>query len=128
MTALSDAVAEATASLSRLYSINAVPASPTYPYGSWSAVLGRGDTYTLDSARGLRWGRITAQFFGKTEASATTLAEQFIAALLDKTLGITGFQTTPCRLELDPAVTRDPDNQGVVGVTVALTFTAATTA
>lgn len=128
MTALSEAVVAATAAVTHpLYAVNAVPAAPRYPYGVWSAVMGRGDAYTLDGTHGLRWGRVTGQFFGKTAESAALLAEDFIAQLLDRRLQIAGHETTPCALELDPAIVRDPDHQGVVGVTTTLTFTATTT-
>lgn len=124
MTALGDAVATATVSVPRLYQLNSVPASPVYPYGSYFAMFGRGDTYTLDARYGVRWGRLVFQSFGRTADSATTHAEAIIAALLDVRLSPTGYVCGPCRLELDPAVTRDPDDTGVVGVTTTLTFTA----
>lgn len=124
MTALMDAVATATAAVPRLYALNSVPASPTYPYGSYSAVLGRGDTYTLEANYGVRWGRVTVQTFGRTADSALDLMDKVVAALLDKRLTIVGYNGGPLVADLDPAVTRDPDDTGVVGVTAAFTFTA----
>lgn len=123
MTDAMGAVAAATASVSRLYALNSVPASPTHPYGSYSASLGRGDSYTLTD-EGIRWGRVTVQTFGKTATSALLLAEQARAALVGVALDIAGYDTTPCRSELDPAIVRDPDTAGVVGVTATFTFTA----
>jgi hypothetical protein len=120
-----DAVADATAELPRLYPVGSVPASPTYPYGVFSAQQGRGDAYTLDSSAGVRWVRVTAQFFGKTSTSVLAETEQFLGALLDVRLSADGFVTTPLRLELDPTPpTRDPDAGGVLGVTTTLTATA----
>lgn len=122
MTSLFEAVVDATADLPRLYPLGSVPASPTYPYGVLSAQMGRGDGYTLDSAHGLRWVRVTAQFFGRTSASALDHAEKATAALLDHSLAFDGYVTTPLRFELDPTPpTRDPDAAGVVGVTTTLT-------
>jgi hypothetical protein len=124
MTTLVEAVATATAALSRVYATNAVPPTPTYPYSVYSATLGRGDTYALDSTAGVRWGRIVWQSFGKTLQAALDQNDRAVAALLDVRLTVTGYSLTPCRMELDPAVTRDPDANGVVGVTTTLTFTA----
>jgi hypothetical protein len=124
VTDLLGAVAAATASVSRLYPTNSVPASPTYPYGSYSASLGRGDTFGLDESEGVRWGRIVAQTFGKTLASALAKAEEFRAAVVGVALDIDGYDATPIRSELDPAVVRDPDNAGIVAVTTTYTFTA----
>lgn len=119
-----DAVAAATAAVPRLYPVGGVPATPTYPYGAYSALLGRGDAYTLDSVHGERWGRVTVQTFGKTAASALDHMDKVTAAVLDQALAIAGMRATPCRIELDPAVVRDPDAAGVIGVTSTFTFTA----
>lgn len=124
MTTAMDAVATVTAGVARTYALNAVPASPTYPYGSFSAALGQGDVYLLDSSEGIRHGRIVHQSFGRTAASALDKAEDFRTAVVGVSLAITGYSTTPVRAELDPAVTRDPDTQGVVDVTTTYTFTA----
>jgi hypothetical protein len=121
---LVEAVATATAALPRVYVTNAVPATPTYPYSAYSATFGRGDTYTLDSTHGVRWGRLVWQSFGKTLQAALDQNDRAVAALLDVRLAVTGYSLTPCRMELDPAIVRDPDDNGVVGVTTTLTFTA----
>lgn len=124
MTDLLDAVATATASVDRLYPVNGVPPSPEYPYGSYSAGLGRGDSYTLDSAHGVRWAGVTVQTFGKTETSALELMEDVDGALLDKSLDVGGIPTTPFRASLDsPAVNRDPNDNGVVTATQHFTAT-----
>lgn len=127
MTTVMDAVATAAGAVPRLYRLNAVPTGPTYPYGSFSASLGRGAAFALTGKEGLRWGRIVVQTFGKTADSAVGHAELVRAALVETRLTMAGFETTACRAELDPAVTRDPDDAGVVGVTTTYTFTAAPT-
>lgn len=127
MTDVLGAVAEATAGLPRLYPLGGVPKLPDYPYGVYSASLGRGDSYTLDSREGLRWGRVVVQTFGKTAASALSLSEDIRAALVGVRLDITGYETTPCRVELDPQMLRDPDDNVVIGVPATYTFTATPT-
>ena len=100
------------------------PASPTYPYLVYSVAGDRGDGYTLDSRRGFRWYRIVLQSFGKTLASALETDAAAVDDLLDVPLAVSGFETRPSRMEIASAIVRDPDNQGVVGVTTTLTFTA----
>lgn len=119
------AVAAATAAVPRLYAIGSVPATPTYPYGVYSAVLGRGEEpYPLDSRTIMRNGRVTAQTFAHTATAALDLMDAITARLLDVGLDVAGYECTPCRIELDPVVIRDPDDSGVVGVTATFTFTA----
>lgn len=120
MTALMQAVATATADVPRLYPLNSVPPTPTYPYGAYSAALGGGDAYDLSSQHGVRNGEVVVQTFGKTTDSATDHMEKVIDALLDLRL-VSG--ATPLRAALDrPAITRDPDDNGVVAVTMPFTF------
>lgn len=120
MTALIDAVATATAGVARLYPLNGVPALPTYPYGTYSASLGGGDGYDLSASHGLRHGEVVVQTFGKTLDSAAELLEQCIDALLDLRLVSGG---TPLRASLDqPAINRDPNDNGVVTATMPFTF------
>lgn len=124
MTGPMDAVAAATANVPRMYPLNGVPSSPDYPYGSYSAVLGRGDVLSLDGSEGLRWGQVVVQTFGRTTDSALDHAEKARTALVDTRLEIAGYDTTPCTEPFDPAVIRDPDDSGVVAVTRTFTFTA----
>lgn len=125
-----DAVATATADVPRIKPLGSAPDKDTggqviYPYGVFSAQFGRGDAYALDASAGLRWVRVTGQFFGKTTAATLDHAEKFIAALVDKALTTTDVITTPLRIELDPTPpTRDPDASGVLGLTLTLTATA----
>ena len=125
MTTPLDAVAAATAAVPRLYPIGSVPATPTYPYGAYSAALGRGSNYALDSETRARRGRVVVQTFGRTAASALAHMEAVMGALLDRSLVITGWRCEPMRADLDqPAVVRDPDDAGVIGVTASWSFTA----
>lgn len=125
MTTVMEAVAAAAADVARLYPMNGVPPSPTYPYVTYSASLGRGDVYLLDSSEGVRWGRVTCQAFGKTATSADAKYEEIRSALVGAALGITGYETTATRGELDPTpIGRDPDTAGVAGLTFTFTFTA----
>lgn len=118
------AVATATSSVDRLYPVNGVPSDPQYPYGVFSAVLGRGDTYSLDGLEGVRWGRIVVQTFGRAATSALEHGEEARAALAGAVLDVDGYETTAVRAELDPQIVRDPNTQGVVSVTATYTFTA----
>ena len=126
MTTLMDAVASATSALPRLYPLGSVPPNPGYPYGSYAVQFTRDDAYTLDGGGGVRWVRITAQFFGRTEDSTLDLSERFLSVLRGLVLTTAdGITTTPLRIELDPTPpTRDPDAGGVIGVTTTLTATA----
>lgn len=120
-----DAVATATASVTRLYPVGEVPPTPTFPYGAYSAMLGGGDDYTLDGGHGIRNGLVSVQTFGRTTDSATDHMEKVIDVLLDAVLTLAGWGTTPLRSALDqPALTRDPDDNGVITVTLPFTFTA----
>ncbi|MBO9523919.1 MAG: hypothetical protein J7518_20485 [Nocardioidaceae bacterium] len=125
-TTLLGAVASATAAVPRLYQLGKVPASPTYPYGVYSAVLGGGGYYTLDSETKQRYGVVTLQAFGKTTDSATDLLEDALGALLDKQLTFDDYKpTTPLRAALDqPSINRDPNDTGVIATTMPLTFLA----
>lgn len=124
MTTLLEAAAAAMAGVPRQYPLNGVPASPTYPYGAHSAAFGRPYGYALDSTARAKHGRVTVQSFGRTAAAALDHMEQTLAAMLDQRLTITGWKASPMRLELEPRVIRDPDDNGVVSVTATLTFTA----
>jgi hypothetical protein len=124
MSAVMDAVAVATAGLPRQYPLGSVPSSPPYPYGSHSASLGRGDVPTLDGFEGIRWGQIVSQHFARSASAALDAAEAFRSSIVGVSLDIAGYDTTPCQQPFDPAVVRDPDDNGVIGVTQTFTFTA----
>lgn len=115
-----DAVAAATATVPRLYPLGSVPATPTYPYGVYSASLGLAAHYTLDSRHHSRTVNVVVQTFGRTADSALTLADRVTDALLDVALTIPGYGCNPLRNSLNPTATRDPDDSGVVGFTQAL--------
>lgn len=116
-----EAVATTTAAVPRLYALGSVPAKPAFPYGVYSAVLGRGDAYTLDSTSGRRTGAVTVQTFGRTTDSTSDHMEKVVAHLLDVALDLP--DCTPLRAVFDtPRVVRDPDDNGVVSATQQFTF------
>lgn len=108
----------------RVHRLGSVPDQPTYPYVAWSLALGRGSVATLDSTVGRRFGRIVAQAHGKTLESALALAEAVVGDLADRALTVTGWECSPCVIELDPIATRDSDDNTIISVTSTLTFTA----
>ena len=119
-----EAVADATASLARVQPVGGVTV-PTYPYAVYIVALGSGETYSLAAAHGVRMGMVSVQTFGKTADSALSLMESIADRLLDKRLGVDDWDTTPCTAAFrSPRVVRDPDDNGVVGVTQAFTFAA----
>lgn len=126
MTTLLEAVEARLTGVARMYPVNEVPPSPEYPYGVYSALLGGGGSYTLDSETRLRHGIATLQAFGRTTASTGDHLEKAVTALLDAQLTFDDYNpSTPLRAFLDqPALGRDPDDDGVVTATMPFTFTA----
>ena len=127
MTTPLTATATALAGISRAYKINAVPAPPVYPYLVFSAVFTNPDSYTLDANYGVRWGRVTLQAFGRTLDSADAIHSEALDVLLDQSLNVTDWDCGPCGVGnggLIGAVVRDPDDNGVVGITTSLVFAA----
>jgi hypothetical protein len=121
VTTVIGAVTTAVAAVPRTYPLGKVPPSPEFPYGVFSGVLGRGDTYTLDSAHHRRMGAVTVQTFGRTIDSALDQMEKLTARLLDVALALP--HCTPLRATFDtPRVVRDPDDAGVIGATQQFTF------
>lgn len=118
-----EAVATATAAVPRLYPVNKVPRAVEFPYGVYSAVLGSGYAYTLDSVHGLRYGGVTVQTFDHDPEGALDHMEKVTGALLDVALDLP--DCTPLRAAFEtPRVVRDPDDNGVIGATQQFTFTA----
>lgn len=109
MTTLADLTsALTTAGVTRVYKLNAVPASPTYPY----AVVGLGSPdkiarTTNGDAADLY--RATVQFFGHTHDSVLALAT---TGDLDGTY-IDGYLV---ERELGTPPYRDPDDSGVLSI------------
>lgn len=125
MTTLSGAVATATAAVPRVYEVGAVPKNPTYPYGVYSAQLLEDGGLMLDASEAVRWAQVVFQGFGKTAASAIDLTERFRTAVLGLMTSADGHSVGPFLSELRPTPPiRDPDDQGVLGVTTTLTATA----
>lgn len=107
----------------RVYALGSVPAAPAYPYSVVGATTDQAGTYTLDAVHGTRDVRIWVQSFGRTADSALAYDEAADANLLDQRLTVTGFDCGPIRVQVGSAMTRDPDDSGVVGVTSAYIFT-----
>lgn len=107
----------------RIYKTNAVPASPTFPYSVVSVVGDQAGNYTLDARHSTRDYRITVQSFGRDVDGALAYDTAAIDRLLDESLTVAGFDCGPIRLQVGSAIVRDPDDNGVVGVTSSLLFT-----
>lgn len=107
----------------RTYLMGSVPTSPVYPYAVVAAGFSRATTYTLDANYGVGDYRITTQSFGRTLVSAQATDDAARNALLDQWLTIPGLNTGPIRGQVLGAVVRDPDTQGVIGVTSTYLFT-----
>lgn len=121
------AVSEALPQDLRVYEINKVPAKPTYPYVVWSIADDRPTGYRLDARHGLRFYRFTWQSFGKSLASARAVDRAVTDAVLDETFDVEGYDCAPCYAGVDSIFgtpIRDADDQGVIGLTSSLTFTA----
>lgn len=107
----------------RVYTFGAVPVSPVYPYSVVGASLADAGNYTLDAAHGTRNVRVTVQSFGKTSAAALAYDAAADANLLDQRLAVAGFECGPIRLQVTSPLLRDPDDEGVIGITSAYIFT-----
>ena len=118
------AAAQTSAGVARAYDEGAVPASPTYPYQTRAVTGDRAGGYTLDSNHSYRTFRIVLRSFGKTASSVLDLDEKARRALEDERLTVPGWDCDPCRVELGSAMTRDPDDNGVMSVVTTLTFNA----
>ena len=119
-----EAVADATASLARVQPVGGVTV-PTYPYAVYIVALGSGETYSLAAAHGVRMGMVSVQTFGKTADSALSLMESIAARQVDQRRGGDGGGPPPGTAAVRaPPGGRDPDDNGVVGVTQAFTFAA----
>ena len=118
------AAVQSTAGVARAYDEGAVPATPVYPYQTRSVSPDRAGGYTLDSNHGYRMFRIVVRSFGRTVTSALAEDAKVRTELEDKRLAVTGWSCDPCRVELGSAVTRDPDDNGVMSVVTTYTFNA----
>lgn len=107
----------------RVYKMNAVPPSPAYPYSVVSASGDMAGNYTLDAHHGTRDYRITVQSFGRDIDGALAYDAAAVGNLLDASLTVAGYDCGPIRLQVGSAVVRDPDDDGVVGVTSTFLFT-----
>ena len=107
----------------RVYPLGSVPASPSYPYSVVGVTPDLAGNYTLDATHGTRNYRIWVQSFGRTAESALAYNEVADTNLLDASLEVDGYDCGPIRVQVGGSMTRDPDDEGVVGVTSAYIFT-----
>lgn len=113
----------------RVYPVGSVPKKPKgsdagyYPYSVVGVTSDAAGNYTLDAHHGTRNYRIWVQSFGKTAESALAYDAVADANLLDQSLDVDGFDCGPIRVQVGGSMTRDPDDEGVVGVTSAYIFT-----
>lgn len=126
MSAFMQAVAakQATAGIVRAYDEGSVPASPAYPYQTRAVTPDRAGGYTLDSNHGFRTFRVVVRSFGRSATSALDIDAKTREVLEDERLTVAGWSCDPCRVELGSAMTRDPDDGGVISVVSTYTFTA----
>lgn len=108
--------------IDRVYLLNEVPAGAKYPYVVLSASTDLPTTYTLDAAHGVLMERVTTQSFGRTLTEALRLDALARSALLDRRLPLYLRDCGPGRMQVGAAVVRDPDTQGVIGVTSTYLF------
>lgn len=109
----------------RVYAVGAVPASPVTPYIVLGVDGGLPGNYSLASEHGSKSYRVAVQLVGKTYGEVAAVAEKADVALLDQRLIVTGFDTTPCRVEIAPKIQRDPDGGAFLYALATYTYTAA---
>jgi hypothetical protein len=108
----------------RIYVTNAVPAEPVMPYTVLAVTPDRPMTYRLSASHGVRVYRIILQSFARSYDGALDYDGDATSVLLDKVPVVTGYSCGPCVIEIGSAMTRDPDDNGVIGITTTLTFSA----
>lgn len=129
LAAVVDQVASGRSPAPRVYEFGKVPPKPKgsdagyYPYSVVGVTLGTAANYTLDATHGTRDVRIWVQSFSKTADAALAYDEAADVRLLDQRLEVDGYDCGPIRVQVAAAMTRDPDDEGVVGVTSAYIFT-----
>ena len=109
------------AGVKRVYAFGSVPKSPEYAYMVVSA------SRVITQAKGLAGGHglvrwfLTTQSFGRTHADADILDHLAFTALQDQQLAAS-IACGPCDMQTS-ALTRDPDDTGVMGRTTVYAFT-----
>lgn len=126
MTDLDVVVAAVTAGgVPRVYKANEVPASPAYPYTVVWVTRDVPGNYALTGEHGTWPRRATVQSFDTDADGALDFDRMATDALQDHVPAFPGLECTPWRVQVGSALVRDPDNQGVIGVTTTLICTAA---
>ena len=124
MTFLDDVLAAVQAGgVPRAYKPNEVPTNPAYPYSIVYVTRDLPGNYTLDGAHGTQDMRATVQSFDTDADGALDFDRMAVDALQDHAPAFAGYVTTPWRVQVGSAMVRDPDNQGVIGVTSSLLCT-----
>ena len=103
------------AGITRLYRINTVPASPTYPYAVLTTTGETPQVRTLDGSGDLG-DRVTLQFFSRTEGAVNALADIAFGELDGKPLPEVADSPVG-ELQVTSGIFRDPDDYGVLART-----------
>lgn len=109
------------AGIKRVYPMGGVPASPTYAYVVVTVTRVTPGAYALAGGHGVITWRLTTQTFGRTTAEVEAVDSLAFDALQDRQL-LPLIECGPCDLQVSNA-TRDPDDDGVLGVTSSYLFT-----
>jgi hypothetical protein len=114
------------AGVPRVYKPNGVPTSPQMPYTVVTVTRETPGNYALTGEHGTWPRRATLQSFDTDADGALDFDRLATDALQDQIPAFTGLVCTPWRVQVGSALVRDPDNQGVVGVTTTLLCTTST--
>lgn len=106
----------------RVVDTNDVTQRPTMPYTVVSVSPAQTGTTRGDATYGTRVWRIVTQSFGRTLDGVLTFDQLLSDGLINKRPVVTGYQCTACELEVSGTPLRDPDDDGVIGLTNTYTF------
>lgn len=110
------------ASVSRVYKVGEVPASPAYPYATVAATFDSALAYTIDGDHGVGDYRITTQSVGSVYDAAAAVDDLARGALLDQRVTVDGRSYGPGRMQVGAALVRDPDGGSVITITSTYLF------
>jgi len=113
--------------VTRAYKPNEAPDNAPMPYSVVSVTRDLPGNYALTGAHGTETRRATVQSFDSDADGALDFDRMAVDALQDKVPAFSGFVCTPWRVQVGSALVRDPDNQGVIGVTTTLLCTVSAT-
>lgn len=118
------AAAEAAWNASQIYEVGAVPTSPVTPYSVVGVSSGAMITRRLSTEAAGSGYRIAVQAVGKNASEVGFAVEKADSAFADTRLSVTGFDCSPCLVEVSSPIIRDPDGGGFLTCTLTYTFTA----